>query len=117
VTNEIQQTESCSECGSKAGKDGKRYAEYMETLDLLFPKVQNTELTDIFPVSSDGNLCVTVTNIAGECASYKYNPEQTIDDLKKNVMHTMGIPFKQQILQYNSLELKVRACLRLLALK
>ena len=104
MTKEIQKTESCSECRSRVEKDGKRYAEYMETLQLLFPEVQNV----VSPVTSDGNPCIAVTNLAGECATYNYQPDQTIEDLKNNVKHTMHIRCEQQMLLYNGYELKVR---------
>ena len=104
VTNEIEKNESCSECGSRVEKDGERYAEYMETLEILFPKVQNV----VSPVTSDGNQCIAVTNLAGECATYNYKPDQTIEDLKNNVKHTMHIPCENQMLLYNGCELKTK---------
>ncbi len=106
MTNEIQRTEKCSQCKISVKPDGKRYAEYMETLDILFPKVQNV----ISPLSPDGSSCITVTNLAGECANWRYTPEQTIKDLKNNVKDTLGIPCEQQMLLYDHVELKVRAC-------
>ena len=103
MTNEIQQTKSCSQCTSRVERDGKRYAEYMETLEILFPKVKNV----ISPVSADGKPAITVTNLAGECTSLSYQQHQTIHDLQKEVMRAMHIMCEKQVLLYNGIELKV----------
>lgn len=103
MTNEIEKTESCSQCEFKVKRDGKRYAEYMETLEILFPKVKNV----ISPISADGKSVITVTNLAGECTSLSYQPHQTIHNLKEKVKGAMHVMCEKQVLLYKGVELKV----------
>ena len=88
-------------------KNSKRYKEYMETLEFLFPKSQ---APNVVPFVSAGDMShITIINFTGESINVKYNADTTIEAVKKEVKERMKIALEQQVLLHKSEELKVCA--------
>ena len=86
----------------------------METLDFLFPNVDEEE--DAGQPGPDGSSAsvasatsshIVVTTLSGECATLSYNPNKTILDLKKEIEKELKTPCDKQRLLYQNTELKV----------
>ena len=107
MTKEIESKKKCSQCGVKVEKNSKRYKEYMETLEFLFPKSQ---APNVVPFVSAGDMShITIINFTGESINVKYNADTTIEAVKKEVKERMKIALEQQVLLHKSEELKVCA--------
>ena len=83
----------------------------METLDFLFPNVDEEEDAGVdgssASVASATSSHIVVTTLSGECATLSYNPNKTILDLKKEIEKELKTPCDKQRLLYQNTELKV----------
>ena len=107
MTKEIERSNKCSQCGFKVEVHSKRYTEYVETLEFLFPKF--VAPNDIPSVSIEGTSYITIINLTGESITVEYKPDTTIEGVKKKIKKKMKIPLEQQVLLYKGDELKVCA--------
>ena len=108
ATASVKQYNKCSQCGRQVTEDNKKYQEYLETLDFLFPPEEEQEDSGYqteFATISSGDLYVTT--MSGESVTLSYHPLKRIADIKKEVENKLKTPTKNQRLLYQNKELKV----------
>ena len=91
-------------------EDNEIYKEYLETLDFMFPPVEENDN------SGSQAECVAivsgklyVTTMSGESATLSYDPYKKIRDVKKEVEEKLKASVGNQRLLYQNKELKVQS--------
>lgn len=107
MTHFVKNANRCSQCSQHVTTDNKRYCEFLETLERLFPETPHllTETTDAAP--EDANPTISVFMLGGDSTVFEYQPDMTVKHLKLLVKERLGpLPEKQRLL-YKDQELKV----------
>ncbi len=110
----MKNNNKCSQCETSVNEDNTRYKEYLKILKFLFPNeeeniaVQDGDSISEMDIAAEGD--ITVTTLSGESATFAYQPQKKILDIKNEVEAVFETPPNKQRLLYQDKELKVFFC-------
>jgi hypothetical protein len=90
-----------------------RYREYLKILKFLFPNEEEDNDQDDDDSISEMDIAegdIKVTTLSGESATFLYQPQKKILNIKKEIEAEFKTPPNKQRLLYQDKELKVFSC-------
>ena len=96
----------CSQCDSKVGKDNEKYQDYVDTLEYLYPNIENDDDVVSPAITAFGSK-LFISTLSGESTTLSYDPNETILGLKKRIETSLKISSDKQLLLYKDKALKV----------